>query len=131
MEVEMRRILGVPLLFLLFAIPSNAQEQRTDMDIGRGVLCDTAQQMGRFVALRDNGKDVAVALDTVNDEAHLIACNVALVMFTAGKPIGELIIRGKLVSVIQITVHAISNGSAWKKIPELTQYTAVVEGTAI
>ena len=71
------------------------------------------------------------ALETVNDEAHLTACNVALVMFTAGKPTGELIIRGKLVSVIQITVHAISNGSAWKKIPELTQYTAVVEGTAI
>jgi hypothetical protein len=47
MEGEMRRILQVPVLLMLFAIPSNAQEQR--MDIGRGVLCDTAKQMGRSV----------------------------------------------------------------------------------
>ena len=129
----MRCILQVTLLFMMFVLPSKAQElkQELKMDIGRAVFCDTARQLERFVALRDNGKDAAVALETVNEEAHITACNVALVMFTGAKPIGELIIRGKLVSVIEITVHAIRNGSAWRKIPETTQYTAVVEGTAI
>ena len=136
MEAEMRGILQVPLLLTLFCLPSNAQEQTSKVpeqtvDVGRGVLCDTAQQMERFVALRDNGKEADAALQTVNEEAHITACNVALVMFTGGKPIAELTIRGKLVSVIEITVHAISNGSAWKKIPGITQYTAVVEGTVI
>ena len=128
----MRRIVQVPLLLMLFCFPAKAQEQTMDgqtMDVGRGVLCDTAQQMQRFVALRGDGKEAEVALETVNKEAHIIACNVAVVMFTGAKPIGELAIRGKLVSVIEITVHAIGTGSAWKKIPGITQYTAVVEGT--
>jgi len=127
MEAEMRRIVQVPLLLMLFCFPAKAQEQT--MEVGRGVLCDTAQQMQRFVALRGDGKEAEVALETVNNEAHITACNVAVVMFTGAKPIGELAIRGKLVSVIEITVHAIGTGSAWKKIPGITQYTAVVEGT--
>jgi hypothetical protein len=67
-------------------------------------------------------------LQTVNEEAQISACHVALVMFIGSKPIAELTIRGKLVSVIEITVHAISNGRGWKKIPGMT---AVVEGTVV
>jgi hypothetical protein len=52
-------------------------------------------------------------------------------MFTGGKPIAELTIRGKLVSVIEITVHAIGRGSVWRKMPGITQYTATVKGTVI
>lgn len=129
----MSRFLQVPLLLALFCLPANAQEQpanapQPEIDVGRGVLCDTPKQMERFVALRDNGKEAEIALQTVNNESRIPACNVAFVMFTGGKPIAELTIHGKRVSVIEITVVAISNGSAWRKIPATTQYTAVVEG---
>ena len=99
--------------------------------VGRGVVCDTAEQMERFIGLRGNGKDVVVALQTVNEEAQIVACNVALIMFTGGEPVVELTIRGKLVSVVAITVHAIGNGSVWRKMPGITQYTATVKGTVI
>jgi hypothetical protein len=125
----MYRILQVPLLLSLICFPAKAQEQAPV--VGRGVVCDTAEQMERFIALRGNGNDAVVALQTVNEEAQIVACNVALVMFTGGKPIAELTIRGKLVSVIEITVHAIGRGSVWRKMPGITQYTATVKGTVI
>ena len=133
----MNRFLHVPMLLTLLCLPSNAQEQpanvpQQEIDVGRGVLCDTAKQMERFVALRDNGKEAEIALQTVNNESRIPACNVAFLMFTGGKPIAEMAVHGKVVSLIEITVVAISNGSAWKKVPATTQYTAVVEGgTAI
>ena len=125
MEAEMHSLLRVPLCLMMFCFSSHAQEQG---EIGRGVLCDTAQQVQRFVMLRDNGNDMTIALQTVNDEAHqATACNFVLVMFNGAKPIAEVTMGGKLVSIIQISVIAFGNGRAWRQVPEITQYTAVVE----
>ena len=109
METEMRFILRVPLLLMMFSLLANAQEQsiqkqnvqeqniqEQNIQVGHGVLCDTVRQVERFVSLRDNGKDVRGALQTVNDEAqNAAACNLALFMFAPGKPIAELTIKRK------------------------------------
>jgi hypothetical protein len=90
-EAEMYRILQIPLLLSLLCLPAKAQAQT--LVVGRGVVCDTAEQMERFIGLRGNGKDAVVAQQTVNEEAQIVACNVALIMFTGGEPVVELTIR--------------------------------------
>jgi hypothetical protein len=90
------------------------------------VVCDSPQQLVRFVALRDNGKEAPAALQTVNDEArNASACSMVMVMFTGRKPLGELTIHGKIVAVVEINVQAFGDGTVWKRVPAVRQYTLV------
>jgi len=98
------------------------------MEIGRGVMCDTFDQVKRFVALRSDGKERDVALLTVNGEARDTgACNFGLVQFSAAEPIAHMALNGRPVTIVKITVHAFGNGSAWKQVSETVQYTAIPE----
>jgi hypothetical protein len=98
------RSLRVPLVIMLLCCPAAAQDSRQNalstgapetqdpqqFDIGRGVVCDSPQQLVRFVALRDNGQEAPTALQTVNDEArNASACSMVMVMFTGRKWLGE------------------------------------------
>lgn len=123
----MRFILGAPLLFLLSCLPAKAE------DIGRGVLCDTPEEVQHFVALRNEGVEPQAALHAVNDEAHsTTACSYAMVMFSRDKPIAELTIRGRRISILELTVMAFGDGKAWKMMPDTVQYTAIIyKGFAI
>ena len=118
----MRFILGAPLLFVLSCLPARAEE------IGRGVLCDTAEQVQHFVALRNEGMAPQAALHVVNDEARqTTACSYTMVLFTSDKPIVDLTIKGRRIHILQITVMAFGDGRTWKWMPDMVQYTAVVE----
>jgi hypothetical protein len=128
----MRCSLGVSIFLVLSCLPLHAQEQadspRRWLEVGQGLVCDTPKQVERFVALREDGTDVTVALQTVNNESHdATACNVALVAFTDSKPVAESVIQGRLTSIVQIMVHAVGDGVAWRTIPVHAQYTVEVE----
>jgi hypothetical protein len=105
-------------------LPAQAQEK---IEIGQGVICDTPQQVRRYVALRGNGTETNVALRTVNDEAHVAACSVGLVMFSGSERVAGLTVQGRLLTVIQINVHAFVNGAGWMKIPATVRYTVTAE----
>jgi hypothetical protein len=122
------------MIVILSCLPAQAQEglpaqAREKIEIGQGVICDTAQQVERYVALRGNGAETNVALRTVNDEAeaHGAVCTVALVMFSAGDRVSGLTVQGRLLSIIQINVHAFSNGPVWMKTPATIRYTVTAE----
>jgi hypothetical protein len=128
----MQSFLQAPIVAMLFCVPAMAQENvpqkaQERIEIGQGVMCDTPQQVERYVALRGNGTETNVALETMNDEAHVAVCTVALVMFSAGAHVADLTVQGKRLSIIQINVHAFSNGPVWMKIPATIQYTVTVE----
>jgi hypothetical protein len=96
--------------------------------IGRGVICDTAQHVLRFVALRGGGEDPNSAIETVNLEAHdEEACHYAFVAYTDEKPIARMAVNLRVFNILQITVHAVGDGSAWMPIPPTVQYTVTVE----
>jgi len=140
LEAEMR-LLHVPVCLALTCLPAMAQSQdpqdqrlldpqtiEQESTIGGGVICDTRDQMVRFVSLRDDGKEADAAIKLINAEAHnAAACTWVMVMFTSRKPIGELTIHGKIVSLVEITVHAFGDGRVWKRVPEVKQYTLVPE----
>jgi hypothetical protein len=137
----MRFALQAAIIAMLACFPARAQESlpaqaldlpaqpQEKMEIGQGVICDTAQQVERYVALRGNGAETNVALRTVNDEAevHGAVCTVALVMFSAGERVSGLTVQGRLLSIIQINVHAFSNGPIWMRIPAKIRYTVTAE----
>jgi hypothetical protein len=126
-EAGMRAYLPITMFLMLSGLPLNAQEPEK-MDVGRGVLCDTPQQVTKFVSLRGDGEEANAALQAVNEGSEgAFACTFARVLFTNDKPLSKLIIKGRLVSIVQITVHAFGNGSVWTPVPTIVQYTATVE----
>ena len=48
-------------------------------------------------------------------------------MFTAGARVGGLTVQGRLLSIMQINVHAFVNGPGWMKIPATVRYTVTAE----
>jgi hypothetical protein len=124
MEIKMR-VLPFALLLLCSSLPATAQDHKT-MEVGRGVICDTPDQVKRFIALRSDGKEQDAALLTVNGEAAVAAaCNLGLVMFDSPESIGEMVLNGTPVTIVKIKVHAIGNGYAWKEVPDIVRFTAV------
>lgn len=121
----MRAFRVVPI-FALLCLPANAHEP--DMSVGRGVICDTLKQVEHFAALQSDGKEAEEALKTVNhDISGPSACALRLVKFTGGDRVARLSINGKPASVLEITVHAFSNGGAWNDVSETVQYILVPE----
>jgi hypothetical protein len=128
----MRFSLELPIVLLLTCLPAKAQEDLPPkapdkIEIGQGVICDTPQQVERYVSLRGNGTETNVALQTVNEEAHVPVCSVARVMFSAGARIAGFSLQGRLLSIIQINVLAFGNGQVWMKIPATIRYTVAAE----
>jgi hypothetical protein len=128
----MRFSVQASIIAMFSCLPAQAQENLPaqppeKVEVGRGVICDTLQQVLRYVALRGNGNETNVALRTVNDEAHVAACSVAQVMFTAGERVGGLTVQGRLLSIMQINVHAFVNGPVWMRIPATLRYTVTAE----
>ena len=128
----MRCSLGVSIFLALSCLPLHAEEQadspRRWLEFGQGIVCDTPEQVVRFVGLREDGRDVIDALQTINNDSRgSMACDVALVAYTDSKPIAERVIQGKLASVVQIMVHAVGTGATWRTIPAHARYTVEVE----
>ena len=127
----MRCSLGVSILLALSCLPLHAQEQahspRRWLEFGQGIVCDTREQVERFVDLREDGRDVIDALQTINKSHGSMACIVALVAFTDSKPIAGRVIQGKLASIVQIMVHAVGHGVSWRTSPAHARYTVEVE----
>jgi hypothetical protein len=128
----MRCSSGVSIFLVLSCLPLRAQEQadspRRWLEVGQGIVCDTPGQVERFVGLREDGRDVIDALQTINDESRgSTACDVALVAYTDSKPIAARVIQGRLASVVQIMVHAVGDGGTWRTMTAHARYTVEVE----
>jgi hypothetical protein len=128
----MRCSSGVSIFIALSCLPLHAQEQASSprrwLEFGQGIVCDTPEQVERFVGLREGGRDVIDAMQTINDESHdSMACDVALVAYTDSKPIAGRVIQGKLASVVQIMVHAVGNGTTWRTMLAHVRYTVELE----
>jgi hypothetical protein len=131
-EAKMRCALGVSIFLALSCLPLHAEEQanspRRWSEFGQGIVCDTPEQVVRFVGLREGGMDVADALQTVNNESRgSKACDVTLVAFTDSMPIAERVFQGRLASIAQIMVHAVGDGVSWRTIPTHAWYIVEVE----
>jgi hypothetical protein len=123
------RLVRFPLAIaavLLSVAPLAAQPGRGALNVGRGVICDTAEQAQRFVTLRNGGSATVQALQVINREAaNPTACGEAVVAFRLGEPVQDTRVEGLTVNVMKITVVAFSDGRNWSTVPETVQYAIV------
>jgi hypothetical protein len=91
---------------------------------GTGVLCDTKQQIERFVSLEAN----SVALQTINADEQKTVCAVVEVQYVRGISLGKLRNTKGTFEAAEILILA-ANSGGWHRIPPEIQYTifAVVE----
>jgi hypothetical protein len=120
------RFFGGALLLIVCYVPLNARAEA--VEVGHGVMCDTVDQVERFVSLRSGGMEPQAALNAINREVGgNAACNFGVVIFSGEESIAELSVNGRLISILRIVVHAVGNGSAWRQVPQTVQYTPLPE----
>ncbi len=126
----MKKVLGIiPLAVLLMGAPALSGELSLDrgkMHIGSGVICDTHEEVQRFVNLMAT-KDAGGAVQAINREKeNPLACGMATVAFRAGKDHGEVRNGKGSYKILEIEVIAgTANGSWHMIVPRRTQFTAI------
>lgn len=129
-------------VMLLFSGLAQADQQsgnpaekpgENELAVGVGLICNTSEQVQRYVSLRSDGAETAGALEAVNQEAQdPRACGVAAIAFMADKTVDTKNMHGKLVSIVRINVVAAFDGQRWALVPTMTQYAVMeVEGYEI
>ena len=129
----MNKILGIaPLAALLLTTPVSAGGpaplvlDQNQVHIGSGVICDTQDEVHRFVSLMANN-DTGGALQIVNREKeNPLACGMATVAFRAGKEHAEVSNGKGSFKIVEIEVIAGTANGKWHAItPRRTQFTAI------
>ncbi len=120
----MRYLLPMALVLPLACAPARAQQpDDASPAVGQGLICDSPEQLHRFVDMRNQGRDADDAVRAVNQEAkNPIACGTVMAAFAAGKPVDKMKMRGEAVELVEITIVAISDGASWTRVPPTTQY---------
>jgi len=99
----MARLLLLPAL-ILFGVPAQAQE----VEVAPGLVCDTQNQLERFVALYQG--DVQAAVKAVNAETHdPTACGLANMAFVRGPQLATARNKDRAFDIIQILVVGVAN----------------------
>jgi hypothetical protein len=123
-------LLRLAFVLVLVCFPAGAIAQEPEPDssteIGTGIVCDSARQIERYVALKAEGARPEQAIQLVNAEAKSPhACGVVVAAFIPGAEVGSLPVTGGILRVMEITIVAAATGAGWSSVPATTQYTAV------
>ena len=104
---------------------ARAQEQN-NLTFGHGIICDTSQQIQRYLTLYKNDTSPAMAADTVNTETKSPhGCGMAQVAFIPGDELGSVSVSGGMMRMLRITVYAMRSDSGWVRVSPTPQYTAI------
>ena len=122
----MKLLSGVALLLALSCSSAAAEGIEGQAAIAVGMVCDTAQQVERYVALYQEGASAEAALDTVNAEhkdAH--ACAILTALFVVREQVEMLSVKGGNVQIVAVTIFATNTASGWQQTKPVVQYTAI------
>ena len=101
--------------FLLLLAPLCDSAQAIDYQIGQSLVCDTQQQVERFVALYTG--DAQAAIRFVNaEEKNPAACAIMNVAFLRGTQVGTARHGASAFGIIRILVVGIDNGNGVRPV---------------
>ena len=123
------RALVAILLIVCFGNGANAQTDGTALKAGIGVICNSAEQIERFLTLinKDDGS-TAEAIQTINIEVEdPTACGIAPVAFFPEKLIRTLTMSNQAIKVMRIRIVGTLTERGWVQIDEVVQFSAVIE----
>ena len=105
--------------------PANAEDGTLDM--ARGLVCDTAEEVQAFVAMNPNDNAEA-ALTAINSRFGQNACNIVTTVFRKGEQANTLTIPQGIVRIVKIEVVGVVDGSAVMHLATpKTQYAPIFE----
>ena len=132
----MRLLTRVVMWGLLFCFPvgANALEQNksdepvNSVEVGVGLICNSEQQVQRYLALYVKDQSPEAAIQLVNTEAaDPNACSMAAIAFTRGKEGAAVPAPGGQMKITQIKILAAQTPFGWQPVTGLVQYTAIFE----
>lgn len=104
------------------AFPALAQE----LVQGRGLICDTPQEVERFISLFKKGDDGNTVVQQVNVEVGKPnACGFALIAFYQGDEVAKVRGAAGPASIVKITIVGVNLGHGWQLVPHFEQYAAI------
>jgi hypothetical protein len=107
-----RALFGLALLPLL---PLPTQAQDVDIEVGTSLICDTQEQVQRFVALYEG--DVESALKGVNAAEHdPTACGVSTMAYVRGPHLGTARSKDASFEIVRILVVGIVTETGVKSV---------------
>jgi hypothetical protein len=134
MEWTMKVLSRVVMWGLLFCFPvgANALEPEKPSDksieIGVGLICNSEEQVQRYLSLHVKDEEPETAIQTVNTEAKdPNACSMAAIAFVRGKEGATVPAPGGQMKITQITIVAAQTPFGWEPVSDLVQYTAIFE----
>lgn len=126
----MKVLTHVVMWGLLSCVPvgANADEQQKSAEVGVGLICNSEQQVERYLALHVKDQSPEAAIQAVNTEANdPNACAIAAIMFTRNKEGTAVPAPGGRMKIMEIKVIAAQTQFGWQRVVDLVQYTAIFE----
>jgi hypothetical protein len=108
----------VAFMLICFSPGVNAQDREVKLQLGVGVICNSAEQIDRYLALlKGDDSSSSDAVQIVNDEAeNPIACGVAAIAFVPDKLIRTLTTSDNVIKVMRIKVLGIPTENGCVKL---------------
>lgn len=90
-----------------------------ELDEGRGMLCDTQQQIERFAALDARPE----AAQLINADAQKNVCVMAEVRYIRGREVSRVRLPNRTLQIVEILVVQFKMRGQWTEVPPDIQYT--------
>ena len=101
---------------------------RADVKHGVGIICDSAQQVERYLRLSNGDASLEDAVHMVNTESkNPRACGIAAIAFTTDEQIGTINIPNGIARIMRVRIVGTVTPKGWEPVPVTIQYTALLE----
>lgn len=114
----------IPVLIAALSLPAAAYAQ--EVEIGTGIICDTAVQLEEVVKTATETRSLGVSMERVNAAAGgtTPACAVASVAFVRGETVKQISTPDGLRDIVQIyVVGAVLGPGSVRPVQPLPQFT--------
>lgn len=102
-----------------------APPTQRQVQIGQGIVCDTAKEVERVASLIGRAGDAGDAIKVVNEETgNPIACAAIQAAFVRGGEVNQIRTSKGPMKVVEITILAIPLDGAWHTVSPVKQYAA-------
>lgn len=111
-----------------FPVGAVAQERQRPVEIGVGLICNSQEQVERYLALHVADRSPDAAIKAVNDEVKdPNACALAAIAFMRGSEAKQVPAPGGLMRITPVVIFATQTEAGWERIVPIVQYTAIFE----
>ena len=110
------------------AVEQNQSEPKKSIEVGIGLICNSEEQVHRYLALHVKDDSPEKAIQVINTEVHdPNACSLAAIAFVRGKEGAVVPAPGGRMKIMEIKIVAAQTPFGWQPVTGLVQYTAIFE----